>query len=230
MLGAGKGRLSRWVSRPDIAKGMQTKDRHELKGAVTSVRHRALDLLEDMERMGFSADPSLADAVAGMQGVVNSLGTSQAGRLAPPPVSQDAAIVLALASTAIPFATSVQDEAARWLRVLRLHGQVGVTLQALGVPESPLETGSAGPPAETPERRPRDRDPVVEVTRLSRELARRRDADVTGTVDVLFALFAVYGKSFDRALYSRGTSRDELLECLAARAEAGIDADAAATA
>ena len=29
---------------------MQTKDRYELKGAVTSVRHRALDLLEDMER------------------------------------------------------------------------------------------------------------------------------------------------------------------------------------
>jgi hypothetical protein len=209
---------------------MHTKDRHELKGAVTSVRHRALDLLEDMERMGFAADPSLAEAVAGMQGVVNALGASQAGRMSPPPVSQDAAIVLALASTAIPFATSVQDEAARWLRVLRLHGQVGVTLQALGVPEAPLETGTAGPPSDTPERRTGDRDPVVEVTRLSRELARRRGSDLTGTVDVLFALFAVYGKSFDRALYSRGTSRDELLECLAVRAEAGAEADAAATA
>jgi len=176
---------------------MESKDMHGLKGAVTTVRQRALDLLEDMERLGFAADPSLADAVAGMQAVVNALGASQAGRVSPPPVSQDAAIVLALASTAIPFATSVQDEAARWLRVMRLHGQVGVALQALGVPESPLETSSAGPPAETPERRSRDRDPVVEVTRLSRELARRRDADVTGTVD-----------------------RDELLECLAARAHA----------
>src|SRR4051812_8193315 len=205
---------------------MQTKDRYELKGAVTSVRHRALDLLEDMERMGFAADPTLADAVAGMQKVVNALGASQAGRTSPPPVSQDAAIVLALASTAIPFATSVQDEAARWLRVLRLHGQVGITLQALGVPESPLETGTAGPPPEPTERRSRDRDPVVEVTRLSRELARRRGAEVTGTVDVLFALLAVYGKSFDRALYSRGTSRDELLECLAARTDA---ADAVAS-
>jgi hypothetical protein len=208
---------------------MQAKDRNELKGAVTSVRHRALDLLEDMERMGFAADPTLADAVAGMQKVVNALGASQAGRTSPPPVSQDAAIVLALASTAIPFATSIQDEAARWLRVLRLHGQVGVTLQALGVPESPLETGSVSPPDDTAARRNRDRDPVVEVTRLSRELARRRNADVTGTVDVLFALFAVYGKAVDRALYARGTSRDELLECLAARADAGIDVDAAAT-
>ena len=206
---------------------MQTKDRHSLKGAVTSVRHRALDLLEDMERLGFSADPSLADAVAGMQGVVNALGAREAGRTSPPPVSQDAAIVLALASTAIPFATSVQDEAARWLRVMRLHGQVGVALQALGVPEAPLETGTAGPPAETPERRPRDRDPVVEVTRLSRELARRRTAAVTGTIDVLFAVLAVYGKSFDRALYARGTSRDELIDCLAKRAESDLDARAA---
>jgi hypothetical protein len=207
---------------------MEIKDSQGLKGAVTTVRHRALDLLEDMERMGFAADPSLADAVVGMQTVVNALGATQAGRSTPPPVSQDAAIVLALASTAIPFANSVQDEAARWLRVMRLHGQVGVALQALGVPESPLETGSAGPPAEAPERRSRDRDPVVEVSRLSRELARRRSADVTGTVDVLFALLAVYGKSFDRALYTRGTSRDELLECLASRAHA--EADAAATA
>jgi hypothetical protein len=232
MLGVRKWPVLQGRPRTDIAKGMQTKDRQDLKGAVTSVRHRALDLLEDMERMGFAADPSLADAVAGMQSVVNALGASQAGRATPPPVSQDAAIVLALASTAIPFATSIQDEAARWLRVMRLHGQVGVTLQALGVPESPLETGSAAPPNETLERRPRDRDPVVEVTRLSRELARRRSADVTGTVDVLFALFAVYGKAFDRALYTRGTSRDELLECLAARAdaEAGADVSAVATA
>jgi hypothetical protein len=110
---------------------------------------------------------------------------------------------------------------------MRLHGQVGVTLQALGVPESPLETGSVSPPDDTAARRNRDRDPVVEVTRLSRELARRRGADVTGTVDVLFALFAVYGKAFDRALYARGTSRDELLECLAARADASVEAGAA---
>jgi hypothetical protein len=33
---------------------------------------------------------------------------------------------------------------------------------------------------------------------------------------VLFAIFQVYDKTFDRALYIRGTSRDELLERLAA--------------
>ena len=40
------------------------------------------------------------------------------------PLSQDAALVVALAGTAIPFAHSAEDEAERWLRALRLHGQV----------------------------------------------------------------------------------------------------------
>ena len=48
------------------------------------------------------------------------------------PLSQDAALVVALAGTAMPFAHSAEDEAERWLRALRLHGQVGATLQALG--------------------------------------------------------------------------------------------------
>ena len=41
------------------------------------------------------------------------------------PLSQDAALVVALAGTAMPFAHSAEDEAERWLRALRLHGQVG---------------------------------------------------------------------------------------------------------
>ena len=61
-----------------------------------------------------------------------------------PRISQDAAIVLALADTAVPFATSLEDEAERWVRVMRMHGQVGAALQALGVGEAPLETPAAG--------------------------------------------------------------------------------------
>src|ERR687895_540096 len=33
-----------------------------------------------------------------------------------------------------------EDAAERWVRVLRMHGQVGVAMQALGVGEAPLET------------------------------------------------------------------------------------------
>ncbi|MEA2375416.1 MAG: hypothetical protein QOD53_1879, partial [Thermoleophilaceae bacterium] len=49
-----------------------------------------------------------------------------------------------------------------------------------------------------------------------------RDAGAVCTVDILFALFAVYGKTFDRALYDRGTSREELIERLPADIESGI--------
>jgi hypothetical protein len=53
------------------------------------------------------------------------------------PLSQDAALVVTLAGTAMAFAHSADDEAERWLRVMRLHGQVGDVLQALGVGEAP---------------------------------------------------------------------------------------------
>jgi hypothetical protein len=135
-------------------------------------------------------------------------------------LSQDAAIVLALADTAVPFAQSPEDEAERWVRVLRLHGWVGAALQSLGVGEAPLETTSQ--PVSLLRRRPLGEDVVEMVTQRAHELARAREAGAVCTVDVLFALFAVYGKTFDRALYVRGTSRDELVERLPADVESGI--------
>ena len=69
------------------------------------------------------------------------------------PLSQDAALVVALAGTAMPFAHSAEDEAERWLRALRLHGQVGAALQALGVGESPLMTGLGREPGRARARR-----------------------------------------------------------------------------
>jgi hypothetical protein len=135
-------------------------------------------------------------------------------------LSQDAAIVLALAETAVPFAHSPEDEAERWVRVLRLHGWVGAALQSLGVGEAPLETTAQ--PVSLLRRRPLGEDVVDIVTRQAHELARAREAGAVCTVDVLFALFAVYGKTFDRALYVRGTSRDELIERLPADVESGI--------
>ena len=195
-----------------------------LHKAVGSMRSKAFDLLEDMRREGFAADAGLADAVTGMQTVVNSLGASHAQLSSPPPISQDAAIVLALASTAIPFATDETDEAERWLRVMRLHGQVGAALQALGVPEAPLETAADRPVAERRRRRDAASNPVTEILTRSRDLARRRGAATTGTLEILFAVLSVYEGTFDRVLYARGTSRDELLGCLAARTSAAAGA------
>ena len=141
--------------------------------------------------------------------------------------SQDAAIVLALAGTAVPFACSPEDEAERWVRVLRLHGQVGSTLQSLGVGEAPLETTAQPAPAQGLRRRTHGVDIVEVVSTRAHEFATGRGASAVCTVDVLFALFAVYGRTFDRALYIRGTSREELVERLPAGA--GVSAGDGAT-
>jgi hypothetical protein len=130
------------------------------------------------------------------------------------PLSQDAALVVALAGTAMPFAHSAEDEAERWLRAIRLHGQVGATLQALGVGEAPLMTGSEAEP-DGPGTPPKGAEVLDEVTRRAGEFAASREAETVSTADVLFAVFEVYGKLFDRVLYLRGTSREELVERLA---------------
>jgi len=130
------------------------------------------------------------------------------------PLSQDAALVIALAGTAIPFAHSAEDEAERWLRALRLHGHVGAALQALGIGEAPLMTGSEpnGEPTGTP---PLGSHALEKVALRAEELAIRRESRTVGTVDLLFAIFEMYGRLFDRALYLRGSSREELVERLA---------------
>jgi hypothetical protein len=196
---------------------MPARKTEDLVHAVETMRAKALDLLEEMSSLGFAADAELCQAVADMQTVVNGLGASAASLADPPPVSQDAAIVLALASTAIPFASGVQDEAERWLRVMRLHGQVGAALQALGVPEGPLETPADKPVNQRQTHREEGTDPVAQVHAKARDLARQRGAANTGTLEVLFAVLSVYEECFDRALYSRGTTREELLGHLAER-------------
>jgi hypothetical protein len=138
------------------------------------------------------------------------------------PLSQDAALVVTLAGTAMAFSHSAEDEAERWLRALRLHGQVGSALQALGVGEAPLMTGSE--PNNHDEKPPNalGRDAVDEVTKRAVAMADSREADTVGTADVLFAVLDLYGRLFDRALYTRGTSREELLERLAVVTENSV--------
>ena len=54
-------------------------------------------------------------------------------------LAPDAAMALGIAATAMPFARTPEGEAERWLRVLRLHGEAGIALQALGVSEGHVE-------------------------------------------------------------------------------------------
>jgi hypothetical protein len=135
----------------------------------------------------------------------------------PPRVSGDAAIVLALAATALPFATSLHEEAERWLRLLRMHGEVGIALQSLGIGEVALDPASPGSPAIVSARaRARGvRETVDLVGVRACDLARSSGASTVGTVHVLFAVLSVYGAAFDHELYRRGGTRDELFGRLA---------------
>jgi hypothetical protein len=125
------------------------------------------------------------------------------------PLSQDAALVLALAGTAIPFAHSAEDEAERWLRALRLHGEVGRVMQALGVSESPLMDDTAA--HDTP---PLGEAVLEQVTRVAAGHPAERDGEAVGTQDLLRAVSELYGELFEHALYVRGTSSAELIEHL----------------
>jgi hypothetical protein len=133
------------------------------------------------------------------------------------PLSEDAALVTALAGTAMAFSHCAEDEAERWLRALRLHGQVGCALQALGVGEAPLRSESSGEVCEEPAASPPLGEPALD--RTVREAERRaveRRADAIGTADLLLALLDVYGDPMDHALEARGATRGEVIERLAA--------------
>ncbi len=129
-----------------------------------------------------------------------------------PTLAPDAAIALGIAATAMPFARTPEAQVERWLRVLRLHGKVGIALQALGVSEQPLSGGeehAGGKPTA-----PGDRDAVARVTEYAVEVADRRRARALATTDILVAVMHVYGEDFDRVLRVHGTDREEVLERL----------------
>jgi hypothetical protein len=132
-----------------------------------------------------------------------------------PALAPDAAMVLGIASTAMPFARNREAEAERWLRLLRLHGEVGIALQALGVSETSLPLPAADDRADRPDETP-DLDAVDAVTEHTVRIARERGANGVATTDVLMAVMHVYGEDFDRVLVAHGTDRDEVLERLTA--------------
>lgn len=128
-----------------------------------------------------------------------------------PALAPDAAMVLGIASTAMPFARNREAEAERWLRLLRLHGEVGIALQALGVSETSLPLPAAES-LDRPDAEASDLDAVDAVTEHTVRIARERGAHGVATTDVLMAVMHVYGEDFDRVLLAHGTDRDEVLE------------------
>ena len=144
---------------------------------------------------------------------------------AAPPFAPDAALVLGIAATAIPFARTPEDQAERWLRLLRLHGEVGVALQSLGVSEGSLDKRPAPREPAYPGAGASDRpgagasEPgyvIALVSDRAVHTAVERGASGVGTTELLIALLEVYGDVFERTLRAHGTDADEVLERLAA--------------
>lgn len=139
---------------------------------------------------------------------------------AAPTPDVDTAMVLGMASTALPFASSPEDEAERWLRILRLHGDAGVALQALGVSEAPLEGAAEQEPADRDA--PARGDVVRAVTDGAVRVAAHRGSRTVGAGDVLVAVMGVYGADFDHVLRVHGTDRDEVLQRLGIEMPDGV--------
>jgi hypothetical protein len=148
-----------------------------------------------------------------------------------PTLAPDAAMVLGIAATAIPFARTPEDEAERWLRVLRLHGEVGNVLQSIGVsedvisvipengPGDPAVGGAHGAGAGAVGTDPAGgerRDVIALVGQYAERIAAARGSAGVATTDVLVAVLQVYGPVFEQALRAHGTDADEVLERLAA--------------
>lgn len=132
-------------------------------------------------------------------------------RLGNRPLTADAALLLGIASTAISFAQSIEEQAERWLRALRRHGEAGAVLASLGVQEGPVGRVDEG--GDEPSR-PADADAVAMVTEHAGELASQRRTMKIATTDLLAAVMQVYGVTFARVLAARGVDIAELAERL----------------
>jgi hypothetical protein len=122
--------------------------------------------------------------------------------------------MLGIASTAMPFAESAEDQAERWLRALRNHGEAGAVLASLGLSEATLDDFDRESEDDTAGRG--DPDAVATVTKHATRIARERHAPKLGTTDVLLAVIHVYGPTFYRVLTAHGVDPAELTARMAA--------------
>jgi anti-sigma B factor antagonist len=183
--------------------GVQRKlgadERLALAGAPTTVRRV-------IEVSGLAATlqifPTLKPALA----YVGS--SAAAGPPAGLPLTGDVTLMLGIASTALPFAESVEDEAERWLRLLRRHGEAGALLVTLGVSEARIERPRDQPSVDRPELG--DSRVINSVVAQAARIAARRESPKVTTTDVLLAVIDVYGDAFDRVLRAHGGDIREL--------------------
>lgn len=117
----------------------------------------------------------------------------------PRPLGDDAALVLGLAGTALPFAESRVGEAERWVRILSRYGDAARILRAASVRSELLasiaeDEGRPGSAIGSVDGR------TARVLEHANRSAIDRGASEVGTVDLLSGVMAVYGSDLDRVL------------------------------
>lgn len=130
------------------------------------------------------------------------------------PLAPDAAIALGIASTAMPFARTPEAMLERWLRILRLYGDAGVALQALGVGEDRLQMTHEHRERRDAESEQQSGDAVELVCEQACEIARELGGGLITTRHLLLAVIRIYGGQFDEVLEAHGCDRAELMQRL----------------
>jgi anti-sigma B factor antagonist len=205
--------------------GLQVRLGREGVVAIAGAPHNVIVLFEVTRLDGrFPVFSTVDDALAHIRGIETDLRR--------PPLSPDAAMVVGLASTALPFADSSVGEAERWLRILRRHGNAGRALRAAGISDTPVShldsgateaNGASGANGEDVRAgKPDDRETIASVVEHASRAAAGRGAKAVGTADVLTGVMAVYGVEFDRVLCAYGSGQDAVQATIGALEPADV--------
>jgi hypothetical protein len=166
----------------------------------------------DAPRGGTPEYPTAFALFETVEDAVADLGEARGRR---PGLSTDSAMVVGLASTALPFANGRVEEAERWLRILRLHGEAGRALTALGLSEGPLDESTSPGRGDPPQGGEESGDDAIAaVVEHAKRAAVERSSATVGTADLLRGVMIVYGAAFDWVLRARGTDPAEVVERL----------------
>ena len=128
-------------------------------------------------------------------------------------LSEDAATVVGLVSTALPFTSGPDEEVERWLKALSRNGDAGFVLDAAGVRDRPAPEPQA-PSRSTSPRLPADADPVDAVTAYANRTVRSRGETTTRSTDLLEAVRDLYGDVFEEVLSRHSAEPGGALERL----------------
>jgi anti-sigma B factor antagonist len=195
--------------------GLQRKLGDGQRLAIAGPSPEVLRTFELSGLAAFRIFPTSEAAVAYVRG--DERGTSAPSA---PPLTGDAALTLGIASTAMPFAQSVEDQAERWLRVLRRYGEAGAVLASVGASETAEhEVNRAGDQAANIV----DTNVIAAVTEDAGRIAAQRRAPRVATTDLLLGVMHVYGAVFDRVLAAHGADIGELARRIADGAPATAD-------